>query len=131
MQEQNRLNPAQRELEEALASVAPIAARVDPIAAAFDAGRKSNRRQLHFWRAAAGIVLALGVASRLVPRGHDSMLPAPDRSETTVVAREATGTPLPQQSFLMLQRAVDEKGLDALPAANVWRAESLLERETL
>jgi hypothetical protein len=38
---------------------------------------------------------------------------------------------MPQQSFLMLQRAVDEKGLDALPAANVWRAESLLERETL
>ena len=45
------LNPAQREVEGALRSLAPASARVDPVAAAFDAGRRSTRGRVRVWRA--------------------------------------------------------------------------------
>lgn len=125
MRERERLNSVQRELEAALASVVPAAAHVDPIAAAFDAGHKSGRRQVRFWRAAAAMVLAIGLGIRLIPLGRDPVAPTHDQPGTNVAFRASDTANLPEQSLLMLEKAVKEKGVDGLPAAHLWRAEIL------
>jgi hypothetical protein len=111
MSEQDGLNPAERELEEALKSIAPAAARIDTIGAAFEAGRRSVRSQLQLWRAATAAALLIGVGSWFVPLGSGFRPGAP-----VIAQRPASfAHPLAAQSVLMLQAAVREHGLAGLP----------------
>jgi hypothetical protein len=118
MQEPNGLNDEQRELELALRSLPPATARIDPIAAAFTAGRKSSRRQLRLWRSAATLILLIAVGSRLITTARNSAVAPSDISDTTVAIHTPPAPPAPQ-SLQVLQETVREKGLDGLPSADI------------
>jgi len=120
MQDEHALTPAQRELELALKSVTPTAARVDSAAAAFSAGRRSARRRARFWQSAAFVLLLAAAGSWLVPARHIADLPS-DRSGLMVVDAHPPSPvrPLSDQSLFILQAAVREKGVDGLPATDV------------
>jgi hypothetical protein len=113
------VNPEHLELETALMTIAPCAARLDPVAAAFEAGRRSQRRQANLWRSAAAALLLAGLAlwmfpNRVVPPAQQ------DRTGSTIASRQSTAPaePLADQSLLMLQAVVREGGLDRLPTAD-------------
>jgi hypothetical protein len=110
-----------------LRSVAPTAARVDPVSAAFAAGLASGRRPIRFWRATAVIMLATGIASQLLPGGHRGASDSPhDRPGSVLVVRqESSEPPLPKQSVLMLQRAMEKQGAEGLPAARLCPVQAL------
>jgi hypothetical protein len=118
------LNPAQREVEGALRSLAPAPARVDPVAAAFNAGRRSAGRQVHLWRSAAAFLLLLSAGSWLVPlsrKGSSGVTPPEPAGSLAVIPTRSQvpptpAQPLPEESLIMLQQAVRDKGLDGLPA---------------
>jgi hypothetical protein len=120
-----RLGPAERELESALAALSPArAGGLDPVAAAFAAGRRSVRREARAWRAAAIVMLAIGGAGGWFTRvtGHSQ----PSRSDGTTVfvkshespASQRTPQAAPAQSWLMLRGALIEGGVERLPAAS-------------
>jgi hypothetical protein len=124
MQEPDGLNTTQRELELALRSVAPTAVRVDPVSAAFAAGKASGRRQVWFWRTASVLILAGGIGVRLIP-GRD-VVPSDRSGPIVVVQRGAPEAPaFGDQSVMMLQRAMDRHGADGLPAAQLCPVQTL------
>jgi hypothetical protein len=103
--------------ESALKSVMPIAAKVDPIAAAFAAGRRSSQRTLRAWQSAAAAMFLLAGGSWAM-----RFATVPPRTSSAVVAElPATSAPRTQapgeQTLIMLQRAVDDRGIDGLPAS--------------
>ena len=118
------LNPAQREVEGALRSLAPAAARVDPVAAAFDAGRRSDPP--------AGATVAVGGRGAVAARGGElagpERPPGCRRDASAVPRRVDPGhpdaaanarspvQPLPDESLLMLEQVVHDKGVGGLPA---------------
>jgi hypothetical protein len=118
MQEPNGLNDEQRELELALRSLSPAVANIDPIAAAFTAGRKSSRRQLRLWRSAATLMLLIAVASRLIPTGRNSAVVPSAITDTTVAIHTPPAPPAPQ-SLQVLQETIRDKGPDGLPSVDV------------
>ena len=63
MSPQDELTPAEREFELALKSLTPTPARVDPAAAAFEAGRRQARRRRWGWQAAAAAVAGMAAVS--------------------------------------------------------------------
>jgi hypothetical protein len=65
MQEPDGLNSEQLELERALRSLSPARAQIDPIAAAFEAGRKVRQRQVRAW-ASAFVALLVIMTSMLL-----------------------------------------------------------------
>ena len=123
MQEQDGIRPGHRELELALKSVVPAVARVDPVAAAFAAGRRSARPRVHFWQAAAVLALAIGIGSRFIPAGREAIFdPSSVGPGLAIRHTPPAAEPISDQSLLMLQRAVQKNGLDGLPRAHVGRA---------
>jgi hypothetical protein len=116
MSEQDGLNPAEQELEEALKSLAPAAARIDPVSAAFEAGRRSVRTQLHVWRMATAAALLIGVGGLMLPR-HVGVGPNIQSGMQVAVHRSAPelAPPLAAQSVFRLQAAVREHGIAGLP----------------
>jgi hypothetical protein len=112
--EPNGLSDQERELESALRSVVPAAARIDPISAAFTAGRRSGARVVRAWQSAAAAMLLLAIGIRFLPATHHVAI-EPINPSTIIVAMEA---PAPQ-SVEALQIAIREKGVDALPATSV------------
>lgn len=121
MQEEPGLTPAQRELESALKSVSPAAGRVDPLAAAFSAGRHSARRQARFWQSAALLLLAAGAGSWLAPAWHGGVQRGQDLPGMALVVRHESPRvpPVSDQSLLVLQAAISRKGADALPVTHL------------
>jgi hypothetical protein len=118
------INPGLRDTEAALRALRPATGGVDPLAAAFAAGRKSGRRQLAAWRAAAGVAIMVGVSGWLIsPRtGRLTESGAPNErapAMATVNAGSIATIPpsLPAQSVLLLRRAVAEDGLNGIPAS--------------
>jgi hypothetical protein len=118
---------ANRELEVALGSLAPAPGRVDPVAAAFAAGRNAGRRDLLAWRAAACIALVGAALSWLAPAGRNQTAdrrdaPGPTQPPLIVVAERPlprvgdVDHPLPVQSVLAMRRTVSEGGLQGVPA---------------
>ena len=67
MQDEAGLDPPERELELALRSLAPAVARIDPVSAAFEAGRRSSRRQVRLWQSAVAALLLVSAGSWLIP----------------------------------------------------------------
>ena len=117
------LNPADRELEAALLSLSPAraaAGRIDPVAAAYQAGRNSRGRELWQWRAAAAVMIVVASGSVFVS-SRDRAIPNALPAGPTMVA-QSPAMPVPQppppvQSVLMMQHAVSENGLQGLPPA--------------
>ena len=112
------LTPAERELEGALKSLSPKRpAGIDPIAAAFAAGRRSARTQVRLWQSAAAAVLMIAVGSWLIPPGQPrTVMVSTARPETVAVVTSAPmSLPPSGQSMLMLQQAVRERGVEGLP----------------
>jgi hypothetical protein len=117
MQEQNGLTPAEQELELAMKSLSPSATRIDPVAAAFDAGRRSSQKYVRLWRAAAVFILLIGAGSWLAPARHITVVRPHEVSEPAIALQPSQ--PPAAESLQALQQTVSEKGLDGLPAANV------------
>jgi hypothetical protein len=118
--EADRLNHDELELESALRSLSPAAARIDPISAAFTAGRRLGRRQIRIWQSAA-LILLVGAASWIMTIGHRPGIQVRERFEATTAPRadeELSQAPA-AESLLALQEIAKDKGLDALPSANL------------
>jgi hypothetical protein len=113
MSDQVELNPAERELEGALKSLAPRAARLNPVAAAYSAGQLSARREVQRWRVATVGMALLGAVTWLLPVGQ-SLLGEKQVGGPVAVAVSAERRPVSEQSMVMLQKAVWEKGVDGL-----------------
>jgi hypothetical protein len=116
MSHEDNLSPADREFEDALRSLAPATARIDPIAAAFEAGAMSTRSRVRVWQSLAAIMLIVLVGTWT--------LPAPrSRNSVNVNFVEAvspiTVQPVSAQSVLVLQKTVRDHGIDALPRTEV------------
>ena len=99
----DELSPEDREMEAALRSLAPASAEIDPVAAAFEGGRRSARRQLRLWQSAAITLLVVSTAAWLLPRGPDvrrlvekeDMVPVTAAVEPDFVAVDAIDDMLP------------------------------------
>jgi hypothetical protein len=119
------LNPADRELETALAGLSPARAdRVDPIAAAFAAGRSGERRQARRWRSAAVVMLVIAAGGWLTAAARIGARRMATQPEGTMVLvrshdlrEEQRPQPAPAQSWLMLRGAVLGGSLERLPAS--------------
>lgn len=108
------LTGAQRELESALRSLAPSAtSRLDPVAAAFDAGRRDGAGRMRVWRGAslAAMVALCAVLLRSTPaiRNPESTI------NVQPIALAPRDEPLSDQSMLRLRDAVLDGGTAALP----------------
>lgn len=114
MQDETPLTPAQKVFEETLRSTTPSAARLDPLAAAFAAGRKSGQHQVQLWRSTTAVAILLGVGALFLPAGHPHTNP-PAEFRGPVVAASYEPAPVSDQSLIALQEAVRERGLDGLP----------------
>jgi hypothetical protein len=112
------LSPGARELELAMKSLSPAAARIDGIAAAFAAGRRSGERPMRVWRAAAVLMLLVGAGSWLMPARHNAAVPSQEFSPAIAI-EPSPAAPLAAESLQVLQQTVREKGLDGLPAENI------------
>ena len=121
MQEQDGLNPAERELEFALKSVNAAPARVDCVAAAFAAGKQSVRGPLRFWQTAAVLMLAVSAGSWLMPSRRDGGLQPRDGAAPSISrdTSPAIVEPALPQSMVALRAAVREKGLEGLPSPHL------------
>ena len=110
--ENDGLNAADRELESALSFLTPVSARVDPVAAAFEAGSRATRRRVHVWQSATAAMLLFAVGGWLMPLSqpaHRSVAP------TIVTATpEIVAAPSPV-NLVALERAIRDQGVDALP----------------
>jgi hypothetical protein len=113
MSDQDELNPAERELEAALRSLTPTATRLDPISAAYSAGRRSARSEVRRWRFATAAVALLGAGTWLLPVGQN--LSGEKQVHVPVIAALSPEMrPVPDQSMIVLRKIVWEKGVDGL-----------------
>lgn len=129
MPDENEMTPANLEMEAALGTLVPsgrAASRVDPIAAAFEAGKRSQRGRVHRWQTFAGLILLIGIAPWLIPNSNRHE-PSAGRMEIGPIALNAPATSLPKheplsdQSLLALETVIREKGVAGLPPARLPR----------
>jgi hypothetical protein len=116
MSEQDGLNPAERELEGALRRLAPAAARIDPVAAAFEAGRRSTRGRVRLWQSIAAAMVIVTVGTWLIPLRTIKLGGRLEVASTPTAEGFPAARPPSDQSLLMLRQAVWERGVDGLPA---------------
>lgn len=124
MPEQDGLNPADQELEAALRSLAPAAARIDPVAAAFAAGQLAMRRQLRRWQAATAAMVLISAGAWLVPVQRERLAAIYVGAGAPLADAASAAQPRSDQSLFMLRQAVWEKGVDGLPAVQLLPATS-------
>src|SRR5271154_6069830 len=93
-----------------LKSLIPQAARIDPVAAAYTAGRRSARRQMRVWQLGC-LIAVLGVGATWAGRSGQI------QSSPTImsVATSESRPPLSDASAIMMQQAALANGADALP----------------
>jgi hypothetical protein len=131
------LPPAEREVEAALARLRPAPASVDAADALFQAGRlagkRSARRQVHGWRAAAALFLAGGVAAFTARPASNVVqtervvyvqVPADPDVESPAVpllnaSQNGPGIAPERESMFSLRQVALEQGVDRLPQAAV------------
>ncbi|MGH7176506.1 MAG: hypothetical protein ACREJC_03910 [Tepidisphaeraceae bacterium] len=110
MQDDPRLSGAEKELEQALGTLRPAGANVDPLACAFEAGKHSARTGAVMWKATSA---ALGMAL-IVVLGLPTA-PAPTRNVAVVqVARTENDS---AGSYIATRARVLEGGVESLPGA--------------
>ena len=128
MQDSERqLNPANRELQEALMRLQPAPTAIDRDRLMFRAGQRSVQRRLHVWRGTV-VVLAAGFAWSLAVRpgaqqvGREASAPIVRQSPLlrgdepwadTAPGLAARGE-FSENSYARLRRCVLEQGIDAL-----------------
>lgn len=119
MSHEDNLNPADREFADALRSLSPTKAQVDPIAAAFRAGERSARRTTRVWQALAAVMVLALVGSRLVPT-FDRATTSPHFVIQLQSPASATVVPaVDAHSVLAMQEAIRDRGLSALPRSEI------------
>jgi hypothetical protein len=118
MSHEDGLNPAERELEEALRSLAPTPARIDPIAAAFRAGAQSAQHKTRVWQFLAAIVTIALIGSWMIPMPNRSM-PGNQFVESPVSNAPQVLPAMDARSVMAMQEAVRDRGISALPKAEV------------
>jgi hypothetical protein len=119
MDEKNDLSPANREFEMALRSLSPAVGRIDPISAAFAAGRRSANHRLHVWQSAVAAMLVVNVGLWLIPiRRYAAPIVA---QVQTISVSQPTLPPssLSEQSIAVMEQRVLEHGVDALPVSHM------------
>ncbi len=125
MSEHGELNPADNEVVQKLRSLAPAAVRIDPVAAAYAAGRNSAKNQVLHWRAIAAVLLVAGTASWFVPAGESTVREVRSQSDFASAAPGTNLADAPAQSLVALQRAMYRNGIQSMPATNIPRAGSI------
>ena len=117
-----RLDPAERELEAALARVTPARTSMQRDELMYQAGRRSTRAAMRRWRSvAAMLVVGMGVslALRPIPRDIERIVYVPQPATVVTTPNNASSiTPGPDVgpfSMAALQHVAIEKGVDALP----------------
>src|SRR5262249_21993681 len=108
MSEQDELNPAERELEAAMKSLRPVMTRLDPVSAAYEAGRRSCRSEVRVWRAAAAALALVGAGVWLLP-GAQRLVAVKQMQVPPVIAISRESAPIAEQSMAMLRKAIWEK----------------------
>jgi hypothetical protein len=116
MQENDAVN---RELENALRNLSPLSAKVDPITAAFAAGRRSANHRLHLWQSAVAALLLVNVGLWLVPIRRDASPIIAQVQSISVSQPISPPTPLSEQSIAVMEQRVLEHGVDALPVTHI------------
>ena len=119
--QEDGLNPEQRELERVLRSLSPTSARLDPIAAAFEAGRKVRQRQTRAWVSAC-VMLFLVQCASLVWMRFNNVAPWSRPVEQASIPRQlqpASAPAHPMPTLLLLENVVDKQGLDRLPTTDL------------
>jgi hypothetical protein len=126
MQVPNDLSPADREIEDLLRNLAAREVRLDPVSAAFAAGRRSSRRQVRLWRAAAVGLLLLGIGISQLANGNladSGTVERPSLAASPV--RTANPAMLGAHSWAMLHRAMGQHGVDGLPTTQIPEVRSI------
>ena len=116
MAEEDGLSGAERELESALKSVPPIEVAVDPIQAAYVAGRRSQQRAVRIWQGGTLAATAAACVFAWLPIGQfrsKSNAVVPGHS-VAVQNRGATAAAAVDQETAMTEQAVLDHGLDGL-----------------
>jgi hypothetical protein len=101
------------ELERALQGLTPSAAVVDPLALAFEAGRRGAALRITTWKFASVAMLGLMLVS-LYASSDRARLPINVVSTETIAERSPA--PIDRSTYLAVREAVLERGVDALPA---------------
>jgi hypothetical protein len=112
MQDEHELNPGDCELEAALRTLTPAAVPIDAVSTAFEAGRRSARRQVYIWRSAAAAMLLMSAGVWMIPAFGSRFVPREVGIENLVTQ---PSQPLHIQSVAMLERSVREGGISTLP----------------
>ncbi len=115
---EDNLNPADRELEDALRSLTPTNARVDPIAAAFEAGAKSAQHKTRVWQSLAAVVTVALIGSWMIPPAHRSM-PGNQFVQMPLSNPARVVPAMDAHSVMAMQEALRDRGIGALPKAEV------------
>jgi hypothetical protein len=132
MQDQNDLTEEQREIEQELQSLAARPGRMDPVAAAFAAGRRSTAKNLNAWRGAACGLLLIAIASWMVPTAHNTGGPQKFEPSTVVIhSQPPSAPPMSDQSLLILQQTATQRGVDALPQSPLSSFKPIVNNESI
>jgi hypothetical protein len=118
MSYEDNLNPADRELEDALRSLTPTNARLDPIAAAFEAGAKSAQHKTRLWQSLAAVVTVALIGSWMIPTAHRSM-PGNQFVEVPMSYSPQVVPAVDSRSVMAMREAVRDGGIGALPKTDV------------
>ena len=132
MQDQHDLTAEQRELERELQSLAARPGRIDPVAAAFAAGKRSAAKKLNAWRGAACGLLLIAIASWMIPTVHSGK--SPQTFEPSTIASHSppsSAPPMSNQSVLILQQAATQRGVDGLPQPPLSTSKPLINNESI
>jgi hypothetical protein len=125
MSEHDELSPVDQEVVEALRSLKPAAVRIDPVAAAYAAGRKAAKNQVLSWRAIAAVLLVAGTASWLVPAGESQVPDVRSQPSLASAVPDVRVADAHAQSLAALQYAMYRNGIRSMPATNIPPAGSI------
>jgi hypothetical protein len=131
MPKDNDLGPAEREFEEALGRLRPVAA-LDRDRLMFEAGRRSQAGRLLAWRAVSllfFIGIGLSLALRPAPQSVEPLIYVDKQSQLPLAV--AFSAELPETSYLRLQKIVLAEGLQALPSVRGRASHAAQERLTI
>jgi hypothetical protein len=119
MSEHDELIPADQEVVEALRSLVPAAVRIDPVAAAFAAGRQSANGQLVRWRALAATLLVAGTTALLWPAGeYRADVHRPHPAIATQISH-SSWSDAHSQSLAALRHSMVRNGIQSMPTTNI------------
>lgn len=112
---QPNLTPAQLEIERALRSLPASRTAIDPVAAAFAAGRRSLRTTLRLFQTVCAFLLVASIAPHFLASPSRSPAPLQGGRGYATMAQHVSSPEVFPQSLLLLDQTVLAGGLDALP----------------